>query len=167
MKKATIALTIILSFFLGNNIGFSQNNFGCDAELSVEKNRSVKSVGEKGVFFTLILKNTSNAKKNYTLTSSKSQQLCKKSSNDSKSTYNNSELNVLFMLPSNLNSTTSDLNVTINANSSQKFYVKIEAPEGIPYKTWSCLAINAKSDSCSATGAETILSVYVPNPSEG
>lgn len=166
MRKTTIILVFFLATLLGNNIGFSQNSFGCNAQLTVEKNRSIKSVGDNGVFFTLILKNTTNAKKNYSITSNRSESQCKQSSNISSSTYNDTDLDVTFILSTNLNSNASDLNIAIDGNSSQKIYVKVEAPEGTPYNTWSCLAINAKSDNCSTTGAEAILSVYILNPSE-
>ncbi len=168
MRKTTTLLIIFFSLLVFCNTGFSQSKTGCNAELSVEKNRSIKSVGENGAFFTLELKNTSSVSKTYTITSSKTKQPCKKSNYlISKSTNNNSNLDVTFLLPDNINSNTKDISFTVNRGDSQKFYVKVEVPDGTPYETWNCLMINAKSENCSSNGAETILSVYIPIPSEG
>lgn len=167
MRKTTTLLICFFSFIVGNNLGFSQNKISCNAELTVEKNRSIKSAGEGGAFFTLVLKNTSSFSKTYTITSSKTKQPCKKSNNNiSKSTNTNPDLNVYIQLPDNLNSNAQDASLTLSGGSSQKFYVKVEVPENTPYDTWSCLSISAKSENCSSNGAETILSVYIPNPSE-
>ncbi|TBN00477.1 hypothetical protein EYD45_14520 [Hyunsoonleella flava] len=167
MRKTTIIIICFVTFLLGNNIGFSQNNSGCNAELTVEKNRSVKSAGENGAFFTLILKNTSSASKTYSLSVEKTKQACKKSSNSlSKGVNNNPDLDVSIQLPNNLTSKSSDAAITINGGESQKFYVKVEVPSGTPYYTWSCFMVTAKSENCSTSGAEAILSVYIPNPSE-
>lgn len=167
MRKTTTLLICFFSFVVGNNLGFSQNKTGCSAELTVEKNRSIKSASENGTFFTLELKNTSSVSKTYTITSSKTEQPCKKSNNNiSKSANTNPDLNVSIQLPDNLNSNAKDASVTLSGGSSQKFYVKVEVPQGTPYNTWSCLKISATSENCSSNGAETILSVYIPNPSE-
>lgn len=166
MRKTTILICLV-SFLLGNNISFSQNNTGCNAELTVEKDRSIKSAGENGVFFTLILENTSSSTKTYSINAEKTKQACKTSSNYvSKSVNTNPDLNVSVLLPDNLTSKSSNATVSINGGKSQKIYVKAEVPDGTPYYTWSCLMVTAKSENCSANGAEAILSVYIPNPSE-
>lgn len=167
MRKTTTLLIIFFSLLVFGNTGFSQSKTGCNAELSVEKNRSVKSVGENGTFFTLELKNTSSTSRTYSITSSKTKESCKKSNyNMSKSTNTIPDLNVAIQLPDNLNSNLQDVSVTLSGGSSQKFYVKVEVPEGTTYNIWSCLKVSAKSENCSSNVAETILSVYIPNPSE-
>lgn len=166
MRK-TMILVCLVSFLFGSNIGFSQNNTGCNAELSVEKNRSIKSAGENGVFFTLILKNTSSTTKTYSITAEKTKQACEKGSNHvSKSGITNPDLDVAVLLPDNLTSKLSNTTVSVNAGASQKFYVKVDVPDGTPYHNWSCLMVTAKSENCGTNGAEAILSVYIPNPSE-
>jgi hypothetical protein len=167
MRKTITLFICFLSFLLGNNLGYSQSSTGCNAELSVEKNRSMKSTGKNGAFFTLELKNTSNSSKSYTVTSGKTKQPCKKSNNlISKSTNTKSGLNVFILSPSDIKSKSEKVTFSVNGGSTQKFYVKVEVPEGTPYDTWSCFKITAKSDNCSSNGAETILSAYVTNPSE-
>lgn len=166
MRKTTLILACCVTFLLGNNISFSQNKFGCNTELSVEKNRSIKSVGENGVFFTLVLKNTSSTNKTFAITASKANTPCKTSKTVSNTTNNNSDLKVSFILANNINEASSKIEIPVNGSNSQKFFVKVEVPEGTPYNTWSCLEINAKPENCSSDGAQSILSVYVTNPSE-
>ncbi|GAL67424.1 hypothetical protein [Jejuia pallidilutea] len=167
MRKTLILLICFISFFAGNNKGFSQNNTGCNAELTVEKNRNIKSAGENSTFFTLILKNTTSTNKTYNVSVDKTKQPCKKSDNlTSKGTAVNPDLDVSIQLPDNLTSKTSDTTISINGGDTQKFYVKVDVPAGTPYFTWSCLKVTAKSENCGSGGAETILSVYIPDPSE-
>ncbi|PQV46209.1 Fn3 domain-containing protein [Jejuia pallidilutea] len=167
MRKTLILLICFISFFAGNNKGFSQNNTGCNAELTVEKNRNIKSVGENGAFFNLILKNTSSTTKTYTVNVDKTKQSCKKSNNiTSKEASINPELDLSIILPDNLTSKSSDTTITINGGGSQKFYVKVNVPNGTPYYSWSCLEVSAKSENCSSSSAKTVLSVYITNPSE-
>ncbi|MFS4481434.1 Fn3-like domain-containing protein [Hyunsoonleella sp. 2307UL5-6] len=167
MRKTTTLLLCLISLIAYSNKGFSQNIADCNAELSVEKNRSVKSIGENGTFFTLDLKNTSNTSKTYTITSNKTEQPCKKSNIVNSKRINISpDLDVTFLTPENLNSNLKEISVTVNSGSSQKLYVKVEVPNGTPYNTWTCLKINAKSEGCTSNGAETILSAYISNPSE-
>jgi len=167
MRKTFILLICFITYFAGNNKGFSQSNTGCNAELTVEKNRSIKSVGENGTFFNLILKNTSNTTKTYTVSVDKTKQSCKKSNNiTTKGANINPDLELSILLPDNLTSKSSDTTITINGGDSQKFYVKVNVPNGTPYYTWSCLEVSSKSENCSSSSAKTILSVYIANPSE-
>ena len=167
MRKTTFLLICFIGFVIGNQHVFSQNNKGCNAELSVEKNRSIKSAGEKSAFFTLILKNTSSSTKTFNISAGNTTYSCKKNNyNVTKGSNINPELNVSIQWPKDIVSKTNDNSITLSGGVTQKFYLKVEVPDGTPFYTWSCLKVNAKSEDCSSDGAETILSVYIPNPSE-
>lgn len=133
----------------------------CDAELSVEKNRSVDSAGENGAKFFLILKNNSFNKTTYVLSAKNLQEAC--GNKNMKSSGVNVKLNVSFELD---NSGLPQNEITLNNGESNKFIVNVTVPEGTAYENWGCIEIEAKPEGCNSSNAKTILSVYVPDPSQ-
>jgi hypothetical protein len=133
----------------------------CDAELSVEKNRSVDSAGENGARFFLILKNKSFNKTTYVLSAKNLQKSC--GNKNMKSSGVNVNLDVSFELD---NPNLSQNEITLGSGESNKFIVNVTVPKGTSFKNWGCIEIEAKPDGCDFNNAKTILSVYVPDPSE-
>ncbi len=138
----------------------------CSAELSVEKNRNYKSADEEGASFNLILENTSTRKTTYNISTTNLTTPCgNNNTNIKNSPISNVELNVVLHATDSKGSSLNE--VTVNAGQTFKFRVKVNVPEGTPYNNWSCIEVEAKSNDCTSNSVSTILSVYVPNPSEG
>ena len=80
----------------------------------------------------------------------------------------NSDLNV-FIKQNNSKALSNDQNnvITIESGQSKEFIVNALVPEGTPYNTWGCIKVEANSTNCKSAVAEIILSVYIPDPSEG
>ena len=80
----------------------------------------------------------------------------------------NSKLNVSLKINESKISSKKQSNnlITIEAGQSKEFTVNAIAPKGTSYNTWGCIKVEAVSDNCKSTSAETILSVFIPDPSE-
>jgi len=174
MKATLIILSICLS-----SIVYSQNkkivsgSQDCSAELNVEKNRNTRSANEDGANFTLILKNTSSFTTTYDLSTMNLSVPCNNNvdqkSNGLKTSNTNVVLDVSLQTDDIDNQARKKLGkteITLAGGQSYKFKVNVNVPKGTPYFTWSCIEVEAKSTSCSSSSAKTILSVYVPDPSE-
>lgn len=154
-KKAFFICFITL---LTSSYTFSQS---CNAILSVEKNRNVRSVDEDGTVFPLELKNTSSSSLSFKLSSIFLESGC-----DTKGVnFKNVPLDVEFV--SGKNNTINSDNITIGAGQTYSFRVKVNIPKGTPFNRWSCIEIQAFSEKCNSVSDTTTLKVFVPNPSEG
>ena len=167
----TIIITIIIGGLPSKDKVTIKNTQNCSAELTVEKNRSFKSANENGVEFKLTLTNTSDASASYELITSKLLSSCSNrasKNNLSKSSMKNSDLNV-FIKQNNSKALSNDQNnvITIESGQSKEFIVNALVPEGTSYNTWGCIKVEANSTNCKSAVAEIILSVYIPDPSEG
>lgn len=173
-----ILFPVIITLFFGliHSIGDIENDKyqNCSASLTVEKNRSFKSVYQDKAEFKLTLVNTSDAKTSYQLKSSMLSTPCSnntKKNNLSKSTSKNSELNVSLNLNNSENSLKSKQSkkssiITLNSGESKTFSVITIVPEGTPYKTWGCINVEANSIDCKSLSTSIVLSVYIPDPAE-
>ena len=56
--------------------------------------------------------------------------------------------------------------ITLSAGQSYNFKIQESVPTGTPYYRWSCIEVQAKSDECNSISANTLLKVYVPDPTE-
>lgn len=168
----TIIITLIVAGFPLKE-GFSVNDLqNCSAELTVEKNRSYKSATENGVEFKLMLKNTSGSTNSFRLSSINLSTQCTNNTDNglSKSSVENSNVDVSFKLSNSKMSSigSSDHNIiTLDAGASEEFIVIGMVPNGTPYYTWGCIEVKANSISCKSVSDEIILSVYIPDPTEG
>ncbi|WP_120200954.1 hypothetical protein [Ichthyenterobacterium magnum] len=166
MKVISILITMsfvaIISFSDSKAISYKD----CKAELSVEKNRSFKSADEDGTQFSLVLTNMSLDSKTFYLSAKSLSEPC-----DNKAKYNkrgsstNVDLNV-SLNSDNVNKSAIN-KITLRSGQTYKFKVNVSVPKGTPYNTWSCIEIEAKSKDCESKPEKTILSVFVPDPSEG
>ena len=139
--------------------GYAQN---CNSVLRVEKNRNVKSVDDNGVLYLLTLSNNSTRSITYNLSSVFSDVSC--ANNNRQTRAANVRLNVAF------EGTATELinnQITVRSGQSKNFKVRITRPEGTPFNTWSCIQIQAAGENCGNTITETLLRVFVPDPSEG
>ena len=168
---------LIITIFIGGypslvneTINDSQN---CSAELTVDKNRSFKSATENGAEFKLLLKNTSQNTTSYTLSANKLLKDCSNKTHKklNKSIVKNSNLEVSFKGNKHdvLSKNSSNKNeiITLEAGESKEFKFNAYVPAGTTYKTWSCIEIKANATNCKSISASIILSIYIPDPSEG
>ncbi|MBT8273914.1 MAG: hypothetical protein KJO77_08910 [Bacteroidia bacterium] len=138
----------------------------CNSELSVEKNRSFKSADQDGTSFALVLENNSESTKTYNLSVKNLSTSCSNKASDlNKAASQNVNLDVLVL--ANDTFMTESNTVILGSGESLKFNVNVRVPDGTPFKTWSCIEVKAASEQCGSDSLKTILSVYVPNPSEG
>jgi hypothetical protein len=166
MKTIIILLTTFLASTFNTNENNVDNYQNCKAELSVEKNRSFKSADEEGTQFTLYLKNTSSKTATYQLSTKNLEEPCDNLKGRA-NTGTNVNLNV--SIQNNIgvsNISKSDDEITLRSGETYKFIVDITVPQGTRYNTWSCIEVIAKNKSC-ANSESKILSVFVPDPSEG
>jgi len=165
MKTIIILLTTFLAstFNINKNVDNYQD---CKADLSVEKNRSFKSADEEGTQFTLYLENTSSKTATYVLSTKNLEEPCDNLKGRANSGAN---VNLNVSIQSNngvISSSKGNNEVTLRSGETHKFFVNITVPEGTRYNTWSCIEVSATSKSCT-NSESTILSVFVPDPSEG
>jgi hypothetical protein len=137
----------------------------CSAELSVEKNRNSKSVIEGAIDFPLTLKNTSSSTTSYSISTKILQEAC---GNDTYKKSSNNNLEFGVSVKTDDSSTTSINEITLIGGQTHNFVITIDVPKGTPYNSWSCVEVFAKSLDCEdSDAAKTILSVYIPDPSDG
>ncbi|WP_299229414.1 hypothetical protein [uncultured Psychroserpens sp.] len=172
MKLISVLITVCL-FAMSSNLDNKVNNFNdCSAQLIVEKDRSFKSADEDGAQFILVLTNTSRDTKTFYLSARNLTAPCNNNNTQyhRRAASGNSNLNVSFQgydLSRNRINTTPSNEVQLRSGESYKFIVNATVPNGTPFNTWSCIEVEAKSEDCGSKSETTILSVYVPDPSEG
>lgn len=164
---------LIIAVFIGGYPSLINDSQNCSAELTVDKNRSFKSATENGAQFKLLLKNTSQTVTTYKLSTTKLLKDCsnKTYKNLNKSTVKNSNLEVSFKsnetgVLSKNSSSQYDI-ITLEAGQSKEFILNAQVPEGTVFNTWSCIEVKASATNCKSVSASTILSIYIPDPSEG
>ncbi|MEP3836822.1 MAG: Fn3-like domain-containing protein [Algibacter sp.] len=164
---------LIFTIFIGGTTieknSSSINDLNCSATLKVQKDRSFKSATENGAQFILTLTNTSGKPASYKLTASKSLNPCtnNKSTNMSKSAVRNSDLYISLNQNTAYSSTSENSAISLENGESKEFKVSVTVPEGTEYKTWGCIEVKANALNCNSVSAEIILSVYIPDPTEG
>lgn len=134
----------------------------CDATLEVEKQRSSKSAFASGAIFSLSLVNDSNEAMTFDLVAESSDVKC-----DTKR-MRNSGKNVLVdtaILNTDGKSALSN-EVTLQAGEKRLFKVRATPKKGTLYNTWSCVIVKASSRDCKSTVLETVLKVFLPDPSQ-
>jgi hypothetical protein len=173
----TVFAIIIAVFFSSKstqeNVETIKSSQNCDAELTVEKNRSFQSADEDGAEFKLTLTNTSSTSTSYELKATKLLSPCSnntKAMARSRSKVQNSNLDVSFKMDGHarLSKKQSVQNhiITLEAGQSKDFYVHASVPEGTPFNTWGCIEVEANSIRCSLTSAAIVLSIFIPDPAE-
>jgi hypothetical protein len=162
LKSSSKIIRSILFVLFCAALSISTAAQNCNSLLSVDKNRNVKSVDENGVTYLLTLTNNSSRTITYDLSAVFSDRSCANKNRQTRST--NVRLNVAF----EGNSTPLTGNrISVNAAQSKLFKVIVTRPEGIPNNTWSCIQIQAAGENCGNKITETLLRVFVPDPSEG
>lgn len=139
------------------------NTLECQADISVEKDRNFKSADESGATFIMLLENKSTESAIFDISSQNITAQC--SNNPIDPAEPNVQLNVSYLLFES--DQTMYTKITMNAGQTYKFRVKVTVPNGTPFNRWGCIQINAKPELCHSYSVNTVLSVYVPNPSEG
>lgn len=167
MKTLFILITTCFTgIFNYAGIETIDNLQNCRSELSVEKNRSFKSADEEGATFSLVLENKSSTSVSYQLSAKNLSTSCKNKAAEANGSKNsNVSLEVSFQ--TNDTYMTESNTVIIGSGESLKFKVYVKVPNGTPFNRWGCVEVEAASQECGSDSLKTILSVYVPNPSEG
>ena len=134
----------------------------CDAKLEVEKQRSSKSVNANGALFSLILTNTSNEAMTFDIVAESSDVKCDpiRMANTGK--------NVLVdtaVLSSDGKSSLGNV-VTLRPGEELSFKVRAMSKDNTSYNVCSCVTVKAISVQCKSAALETVLKVFLPNPSE-
>jgi len=158
LDKKTLILFLVF-FAFGFNSVFSQT---CSSELSVEKNRNVRSAYKNKTSFTLFLKNTSSKSTKYILDYENSQVSCDNA--DRKSLLANVRLDVQFSGEKLVEGNTTS--VTLNPGETFQFKASVTVLDELQFKRWGCTNIIVRSDACEDIVSQSLLRVYVPDPSE-
>lgn len=137
----------------------------CHSELTVEKNRSYKSADQDGATFYLALTNQSSEAAIYDISSVNISGQCKNNNNTLNLSDSNVETNIAIQQIDSDQLANSKIN--LDGGETFRFKVLVTVPAGTPFDRWSCIEVNAIPESCPSNSVKTILSVYVPNPSEG
>jgi len=164
MKTIVILLTTFMASIFNSSDNFDVYYQDCKAELSVYKNRNFKSADEDGASFALTLKNTSSKAATYILSTTNLLEPCDNKGGRS-TTGSNVNLKV-SIINSDLRSTSGN-EITLKGGQEYTFTVNVTVPEGTRYNSWSCIDVQAQSKGCDSSALKTILSVFVPDPSEG
>ncbi len=154
-----ISILMMLCFINVNNEVINVGN--CNAELTVEKNRHNRSTDNGTARFRLVLKNTSNSKQTYQLST---MNMDKPGNNKMKKNFKSLPDNVAFKFL-HKKSLKNANEVTLNGGEVYKFMVDVTVPDGTQYNTWGCIEVTATTAQCKST-AKTFLNVYVSDPSE-
>lgn len=151
-------LIAILSF----NTASAQS---CSADLSVAKDRHVKSAySDDPASFTMVLKNTSSKTISYTIATRDLKESCATKNKQTKAP--NVSLDVEIELGGSSRPVAGNA-ITLRSGETRNFTIYASVPPKTPYNTWSCIEVSASADECSQVVASTILSVFVPEPSDG
>lgn len=164
----TSLLTLRKGFLLGLfitvlniNFSFAQN---CSANLSVEKDRSVKSAyKDDGATFNMLLTNTSSKADTYVISTKSLKESC--ATENKKTAAPNVTLNVSLM--DRDQSAMSSNTFTLKSGETRRFKVYATIPAKTPYDTWSCIEVLATSKECDQAVARTTVRVFIPKPSDG
>lgn len=153
-----------LGFAFGLFMISSISTYGqvCDAKLEVEKQRSSKSVNANGALFSLILTNNSSEAMTFDVVAESSDIKCDAERMGS------TGKNVLVDIAVLSNDGKSSLGnaVSLRAGEELSFKVRAMPQEGTSYNVWSCVTVKAVSRNCTSTALESMLKVFLPNPSE-
>ncbi len=148
-------LITLLFFFTISFIGTSVFAQNCNAELVVEKNRNTRSANEDGAAFSLVLTNNSSITTTYNITTINLEKSC--ANKNRRTSLSNVNLNIVIQ---------GNTQISLGAGQSYNFKIQVSVPIGTPYYRWSCIEVQAKSDACKSISANTLLKVYVPDPTE-
>lgn len=163
-RNSTIKRGFLLGLFvvlMNSGFAWSQN---CNATLTVEKNRNVKSAYQDDpATFRMVLTNTTAGSVTYIINTKNLEQSC---ANDiHRTSAPNVALNVA------VRSTTSAGPVvdaiTLSPGETRKFNIEVGVPQNTPKDRWSCIEVSAQGKNCSQPAASTTLRVYVPENSDG
>ncbi len=160
VNKKNYKSFLLLSFFLFVcTIGISQN---CQAKLEVERNGKFQSVTENGAIFKLELTNTGKSAETFKINTSFLKSSC--NSSFQKKVNENVELNITILNKSMSAMKSND--IRLNAGAKTSLMIKVNAPKGTKFNSWSCVDVNAVATSCNKSVANVVLSAYVMDPSE-
>lgn len=159
-----IMVLIVNGIPLTNNVS-NEVLQSASAELSVEKNRSFKSIDEDGAKFILNLKNTSGSRSSFIIRATLDSSPC---SNDNNSNMSNTNLYMLLEVDNSqsMSNTESSIQTTLDAEQTKEFTITATAPNTSEYNTWGCIKVEAISDTNQTISDEIILSVFIPDPSQ-
>lgn len=170
-----IAYLTFLSYNFDKAKILNETTKKCNAELTVEKNRHVKSIySSDGVSFTLELANKSSNAATYRLYTRKTKEACgnnayNSSSPKNKAANNNIDLEASFSFGSTTNKTLgkpSKNEIMLRGGETRKFIVTLKADKNTDYYSWGCVEVIADSKDCESSSVKTYLSVYVPDPND-
>ena len=161
-------LVVLFAGMLGTitpQVDGTNSEYGpCSAKLKVEKDRPAKSADENGASFILYLENTSNNEASFVINAKNVSMACNPGI---KNPDNNVDLDVSIVQNGTSHQATNQNEVTLQSRQVLQFRVDVSVPGGTEFNNWSCIEITASPVTCDADPIRTVLSVYVPNPSEG
>jgi len=165
MKTVFILLIASMASIFQTNNSIEINSYqNCSAELSVEKNRSFKSADVvEGTSFMLNLKNTSSRRSTFILSTKNISSSCSNNNSNLRARTENVDTDISLYSEISRNSNL----ITLEQGETYSFKVNISVPEGTQYNKWSCIEVEATSNDCDSFSVKTVLSVYIPDPSEG
>lgn len=152
---------VLLITVLNFNFAFAQN---CSAKLSVDKERNAKSAYKNDpAVFNMVLTNTSSKSTTYIISTKNLKESC--ATENKKTSAPNVSLNVEMKNNDSTGSVNNSL--TLAAGETRTFKIQVSIPQNTPFDNWSCIEVSAKANECSQQVANTILRVFVPEPSDG
>lgn len=164
-QNFTLSLTMKKLFFgfiffvFAFNFSQAQN---CNAILSVEKDRNVRSADSDGTSFTLELENTSKSPQTFNIAYKQLEQSCAPENKIVNSP--NVTLNIQFQEAQSRGSNINTL--SLSGGEKKKFKVFVSVPSNTKLGNWSCVEIQATTNECKQAST-TLLKVYVPKSSNG
>ena len=165
----TLIMVLIVNGIPQTNNVSNEVSQSSSAEISVEKNRSFKSIDKDGANFTLKLKNTSGSRNSFIIRATLDSSPCSNKYNSNLSTKaNNSNLYMLLETDNSrsMSNRESRIQITLDPEQTKEFTVTATAPNATVYNTWGCIKVEAISDTYETISDEIILSVYIPDPSQ-
>ncbi|RMB56295.1 hypothetical protein EAX61_15195 [Dokdonia sinensis] len=133
----------------------------CQSSLSVEKNRSFKSVSNYGTVYNLLLRNDSNQKSTFQITAKQLTTTC--GNKKQVSLKPNAKVDITFL--DNRLISIKDNRITVPGNTTINLKAKIKAPKGTPVNTWGCVEVQVANVNCKSISSSTILSAWILDPS--
>ena len=150
---------IFLFFIFFTTFLFGQSNT-CTIDLSVDKQRNVRSTPLEGTYYSMIITNNATVTGTYTLNSEYKNLNCQNP--DNTNSKDNIELTIQFL----------DVNqkpikdITIQAGQTIKFLVHITVPINANLNKWSCTEIIASSKECNGYEGKALLKTLVIGSNE-
>ncbi len=153
--KSLFLIVLLLAFPAA--ITFAQNN--CKANITVLKNRNVKTITNSEYTFTLYLENSGSKAGEFTITANNANG--SNENPDGSPTGSNIEL-THQLLDTGMNPISNP--VLVKAGETFSFLLKLSVPEGSPIEAWNCTEVSVEADNCVLAPGSILLYVFNPDP---